>query len=145
MASKLEVKQGRYGSSKVKAFSILSDGNWWPSLQLCIAAGIPYHSLARAFSRWVGFDYVTRRPIEFCGRYEYRLTAHGKQWLNLSRQYLPNHELFMQELTGWQRNLTDEALDELLSMPFKEFICNLDDMVKEFQKNYGRGIDNIQS
>ena len=139
MCSKLEVKQGKYGRSKVKCFTILSDGRWYPSKQLCVICGISYASLGSALPRWDNFDYVTRQPILFGGRYEYHLTAKGKSWLRLATRYLPNYRLFMAELKAWQRNLADAEVAELLSVPFKEFIDALDGLIKEFQKNNGRG------
>ena len=135
MGSKLEVKRGAYGKSKCKAFSVMSDGNWWPSKQLCILCGISYPSLGRAFSRWLHFGYVDRQPILMGGKYEYHLTIKGKRWLSLARQYLPGYNGFIDELAGWQRNLTDEAIDELLNVPFNEFIDTLDARIKDFQKS----------
>ncbi len=134
MGSKLEEKQGRYGKSKVKAFTVLSDGRWYSAKQLCIMTGIAYPSLGSALPRWDNFDYVTRQPILLGGRYQYQLTAKAKRWLNLAARYLPNYQLFIAELKAWQANIADSEVDDMLSMPFKEFIASLDGLIKEFQK-----------
>lgn len=135
MGSKLEVKHGRYGKSKVKAFTVMSDGRWYPSKQLCILTGISYPSLGSALPRWDNFDYVDRQPILFGGRYEYQLTAKGKSWLRLAARFLPNYKVFIAELKAWQANMADAEVDELLSVPFNQFIASLDCMIREFKKN----------
>jgi len=40
----------------------------------------------------------------------------------------------MRELTAWQANIADSEVDDMLSMPFKEFIASLDGLVKKFRK-----------
>ena len=132
--SKLELKRGRYGASKAKAFTVLSDGMWYPARQLCILTGIGYHSLGRTLSRWVNFDYVSRRPILLGGDWEYSLTAKGKKWLRLAALYLPNYRLFMAELKAWQANLASETINELMSMGFIPFVAMLDGMIHGIKK-----------
>jgi len=109
------------------------------SKQLCILTGITYPSLGSALPRWERFDYVTRQPILFGGKYQYQLLPKAKSWLRLAKLYLPNYKVFMGELAAWQRNLADAEVDELLSVPFSEFIASLDGLIKEFQKNNGKG------
>ncbi|GAI99814.1 unnamed protein product, partial [marine sediment metagenome] len=135
MGSKLALKQGKYGRSKAKCFTVLSDGRWYTAKQLCILTGISYPSLGSALPRWERFDYVSREPILFGGRYQYQLTAKAKSWLRLAARYLPNYRLFKTELMAWQANMADAEVDELLTVPFKEFIASLDELIKEFQKN----------
>ena len=103
--SRLQVKRGRYGSSKAKCFAIMREGQWYPARQLCITTGISYPSLGRALSRWDRFEYVVRRDILIGGRYEYQLTAKGKRWLHLAALYLPHYKVFGAELKAWQANL----------------------------------------
>jgi len=132
--SKLLTKQGKYGRSKAKCFTVMSDGRWYPSKQLCILTGISYPSLGSALPRWDNFGYVTRQPILLGGRYQYQLTVKAKRWLNLAARYLPNYQLFIAELKAWQANIADSEVDELLSMPFKDYIGALDELIKEFIK-----------
>ncbi|MFC1952453.1 hypothetical protein ACFLV8_02270 [Chloroflexota bacterium] len=134
IGSKLQIKRGRYGSSKVKAFSVLNKGVL-TARQLCVLTGIGYYSLARALPRWTRFEYVARDPILYGGFYEYALTAKARMWLRLAAQYLPNYALFVQELNTWQDNLAEPTINLLMRMRFNDFTQELDFMVKEFQEN----------
>ena len=139
--SRLLVKRGRYGSSKAKAFEVMSDGMWYPSRHLCLITGITYHSLGRTLPRWIRFGYVTREPITFCGDYEYHLELKGKRWLRLAKRYLPNCQLFLNELKAWQESLPDNTVDDLITAPFNEFVTTLNKMIAEFKKNNNKGVD----
>ncbi len=133
--SRLQVKRGRYGSSKCKAFTALKQYQWLPARQLCVICGIGYPSLGRTLCRWVRFEYVVRRPILYGGDFEYAITAKGKKWLSLAAMYLPNYSIFQDELQRWYNNLADEKIAELMSMPFTEFIIELNSLIKRFQGN----------
>lgn len=136
--SKLEVKRGKYGCSKVKGFAVLGShgsGLWMPARQLCVYTGIGYYSLARTLPRWVRFGYVIRRPILFGGDYEYHLEAKGRAWLRLAVQYLPNYLLFMDDLRKWQSRLTDEGISDLLRLGFVPFTSKLEDMIHDTENS----------
>lgn len=135
----IQVKRGRYGSSKAKCFANIREGQWYPARQLCITTGISYPSLGRALSRWDRFEYVVRRDILIGGRYEYQLAAKGRRWLHLAALYLPHYKIFVAELKAWQANLPNIPTENLLNLPFKPFIATLDDIIDEFKKNNGKG------
>jgi len=109
------------------------DNKWYTSRELCIATGITYHSLGRALPRWVGFEYLTRQPIEYGGSYAYRLEPKARKWLSLAQRFLPNYKLFIDELKHWQQQLNDNTINLLLSVEFKPFVATLNDMVREFK------------
>lgn len=133
--SKLQIKKGKYGSSKVRAFTCLTHGSW-TSRQLCVLSGITYPSLGRALPRWVRFGYCIRQRIDAygAGDYVYQIEAKGRKWLQLAARYLPNYPLFMQQLNQWQEYISTGIEQELLSLPFSRFITELDKKIKEFQK-----------
>lgn len=133
--SRLSIKRGRYGASKAKAFEVMSDGKWYPSRQLVIASGVTYYSLAWALPRWVRFGYCTRMPIAFNGNYQYHLEPKAKQWLRLAKHYLPNCQLFLNELKAWQAQLSEDMVNHLITAPFVEFVTTLVGLIKEVQKN----------
>lgn len=133
--SKLEVKQGRYGSSKVKIFTILSSYTWLNTRQLCLASGITYHSLARTLSRWVNFGYIKKRPIEIHGHYEYALLPKGKTWLSLASRYLPNYQVFIRQLNAWQAIMTDDVIEDFMIMPFNDFVASLNERIIDLKNN----------
>lgn len=127
--SKLTTKRGKYGSSKVKAFTVLlKEGRWLSARELCLYTGIKYRSLARALPRWYAFEYVTRQPILQFGKgdYEYKLLARGKSWLRLAEANLPNYELFIRELTAWRASLTAKSIEGYMSLGFLPFVNALD-------------------
>ncbi len=150
--SKLRIKRGKYGRSKVKAFLCLLQ---YPELvanptthlviprhtpilttrQLVIASGISYHSLARALPRWVNFGYVVRREISFAGKFEYQLFDSGGTWLRLAYRNLPNYNLFVAELIAWQDYIPDDVVSDLIAMPFTQFVPTLDTMIRDFRNN----------
>ncbi len=148
--SKLLDKQGRYGASKCKGFIVLASypqlivptssslviprhNPIIPSRELCIVCGIPYRSLARALPRWIGFGYVGRRATASPGNFEYQLTNKAKSWLRLSELYLPNHQLFVNELLAWQYSVPSDVIADMLAMPFLKFVHRLDVMIRDFK------------
>ena len=134
-ASKLSLKRGRYGSSKAKAFTGLSENEWLSARQICIVTGIGYYSLGRALPRWVSFGYVIRQPIMIAGDYEYHLEPKAKKWLRLANSYLPNYSVFMNELKAWRVVLTDDIVGDLMSMSFRSFVSELDNKIRDFREN----------
>ena len=137
--SRLRTKRGAYGRSKVKAFTILQSNNeyWLSTRYLCVATGIPYHSLARHLPRWWDFGYVTRRPCVGMGDYEYRATEKAYTWLKLARTELPNANLFLSELSEWHKAIQPDA-DKLLSLPFTKFLPAYAKAIKAFKRSQAK-------
>jgi len=133
--SKLLVKRGAYGKSKTKAFAVMSNGAWHSSKELCCLTAISYPSLGRTLCRWIRYGYLTREPIEYGGKYIYCITPVGRKWLSLAKRYLPNYQQFIDELEAWQSFITEDAIDELMNCPFKEFLASLDNKINEFRRN----------
>lgn len=127
--SRLIYKRGRYGKTKCKAFKVLSSlpkGKYLDTRQLCIYSGIPYGTLASALFRWTDYGYVKRSiNLGYGGDYLYRITGKGKSWLELARQFLPNYQVFANELTTWRNSLTKEYVSKLLHMRFVDFVETL--------------------
>ena len=101
--TKLSTKRGRYGSSKLKAFTVLAgipEKQYLSVRQLCLMSGIDYHSLARALPKWVRWEYVARYPTTSIGEgdFMYRILAKGRSWLKLALAQLPNAHIFIAEL-----------------------------------------------
>lgn len=137
--SRLRTKRGAYGRSKVKAFTILrnNQGHWLSTRYLCVATGIPYHSLARHLPRWWDFGYVTRQPCVGLGDYEYHATEKAYTWLKLARTELPNANLFLRELSEW-RKVIEPDFDKLLAMPFTKFIQAYAEAIKAFKRSQAK-------
>lgn len=137
--SRLRVKRGAYGRSKVKAFTIFqnSHGHWLSTRYLCVATGIPYHSLARHLPRWWDFGYVTRQPCVGAGDYEYHATDKAYTWLSLARTELPNAKLFLSELSEWHKAIEPE-FKKLLAMPFTMFLPVYDKAIKAFKRSQAK-------
>ncbi len=134
--SKLKVKRGRYGRSKVKCFSVFrsNPGEWLSTRYLCLSTGIPYHSLGRHLPRWHDFGYVTRQPCVSLGDYEYTARDKAYDWLSLSSQNLPNHKAFISELVAWQTAIKAD-FDKLLVMPFTKFLPAYAKAIKAFERS----------
>lgn len=129
---KLLIKRGKYGRSKVKAFTVLSQdpGQWLSSRELCLWSGIGYRSLARALPKWYTWEYVSRRPCTTygLGDYEYKLQARGREWLAIARAELPNYGRFISELMAWQAHIRPKWT-EFMAMPFHKFVDSLHEAV----------------
>ena len=129
--SKLSTKQGRYGSSKLKAFTVLASlkpGYFLSVRQLCLSSGIDYYTLGRALPRWVNWDYVARYPTSSIGEgdFMYKLLSRGASWLELAKRHLPNAEALLYELEYWQTEvITSELYAELLSEHFAPFVARI--------------------
>ena len=134
--TKLSTKRGRYGASKLKAFSVLvklPPKHYLSVRQLCLMSGIGYYSLARALPKWVRWEYVARYPTTVIGEgdYMYRLLAKGRSWLELALVQLPNANLFITELQTWQHDIMYPARYEAYrKLPFDEFVSRLHELVK---------------
>jgi len=134
--TKLNTKRGRYGSSKLKAFSVLVDippKHYLSVRQLCLTSGIDYYSLARALPKWVRWEYVARYPTTAIGEgdYMYQLLAKGRSWLKLALAQLPNAQTFTTELETWQREVMHPTrFKEYRVLPFNEFVAGLHELVK---------------
>jgi len=150
--SKLSSKRGRYGSSKVKAFTVLAripEKHYLSVRQLCLLTGIDYYSLARALPKWVKWGYVTRYPTVSIGEgdYMYRLLSKGRSWLSLALEYLPNANKFIEELEFWQREIINQArFEEYRTLPFNEFVARLHELVRvsSFDGRRSRSGDSTQ-
>ena len=133
--TKLSTKRGKYGSSKLKAFRVLSNmpANYYlPIRQLCLMSGIDYYSLGRALPKWVRWEYVARYPTTSIGEgdYMYRLLAKGRSWLNIAITQLPNAHIFIEELERWQDKIMyPERYEEFLTLPFYDFVARLHELV----------------
>jgi hypothetical protein len=134
--TKLSTKRGRYGASKLKAFSVLSkipSKHYLSVRQLCLLTGIGYYSLARALPNWVRWEYVARYPTTSIGEgdYMYQLLAKGRSWLKLALAQLPNARLFTKELETWQKNgMYPSRFAEFRALPFNEFVVGLHELVE---------------
>lgn len=134
--TKLTTKRGRYGCSKLKAFSILNrmaPDQYLPVRQLCLMSGIDYYSLGRALPKWTRWEYVARYPTTSIGEgdYMYQLSAKGKSWLKLALAQLPNANIFVKELETWQKDVMVPAVfSEYRSLPFNDFVARLHGLVK---------------
>ena len=137
--SKLRIKRGAYGRSKVKAFTIFQNNHndWLSTRYLCVATGIPYHSLARHLPRWWDFGYVTRQPCVGVGDYEYHATEKAYTWLALARTELPNAKLFLSELSEWHEAIEPD-FDKLLALPFTKFIPAYAKAIKAFKRSQAK-------
>lgn len=134
--TKLTTKRGRYGASKVKAFSVL-DGipakHYLSVRQLCLSTGIDYYSLARALPKWVRWEYVARYPTTSIGEgdYMYQLLAKGRSWLKLALAQLPNAHIFMEELNTWRSvTMSPDRFQEYRDLPFSRFVAGLHELVR---------------
>ncbi|MDD5702931.1 MAG: hypothetical protein PHU23_12880, partial [Dehalococcoidales bacterium] len=129
--SKLCTKRGRYGSSKLKAFTVLANllpKRYITTRQLCLSTGIDYYSLARALPRWIRYEYVSRQPTAIIGEgdFQYRLLPHGRSWLNLAVDNLPNTPMFLNELKTWQNEIMpSDRFSEFMTLPFNVFVTRL--------------------
>lgn len=117
--SKLSVKRGRYGSAKLKCFTVLANEDFMSIRELSILSGVRYSSIPCA--RWIRYEYVERREAVI-GGYEYRLLAKGRRWLKLAREYLPNYSLFMGQLQEHRAKLSDKGVEKLLAVTWQEFV-----------------------
>lgn len=134
MVRGLKSRRGKYGCCKYKGLATLEAAGWLPSRELIILSGVPFYSIARSLSRWVGFDYIQRKPIfEFgFGTYSYRLAARGAGWLKVAREELPAARRFEEELKLWQEKIRPR-LPELMAGPFKD-VVNLTRPIMNSQK-----------
>lgn len=134
--TKLSTKRGRYGASKLKAFSVLAGipaKRYLSVRQLCLMSGVDYYSLARALPKWVRWEYVARYPTTSIGEgdYMYQLLAKGRSWLKLALAQLPNAHIFTAELEKWQTITMHPArFEEYRALPFNEFVARLHELVK---------------
>ncbi len=134
--TKLTTKRGRYGASKLKAFTVLSNiapDRYLPVRSLCLLSGIDYYSLGRALPRWTIWFYVGRYPTSSIGEgdYMYQLLAKGKSWLKLAMEQLPNASIFIEELEVWQHDvMKPEVFQELKGLPFNQFVHRLNELIK---------------
>ncbi len=134
--TKLSIKRGRYGASKLKAFSVLVEipaKHYLSVRQLCLMSGIGYYSLARALPKWVRWEYVARYPTTSIGEgdYMYQLLAKGRSWLKLALAQLPNAHIFTKELETWQSEIMYPVrFEEYRTLPFNDFILRLHELVK---------------
>ncbi|MFC1984197.1 hypothetical protein ACFLVO_04225 [Chloroflexota bacterium] len=134
--TKLNTKRGKYGASKLKAFSVLAGiptKHYLSVRRLCLMSGIGYYSLARALPKWVVWEYVARYPTTSIGEgdYMYQLLAKGRSWLNLALAQLPNAHIFIKELDTWQSEIMYPArFEEYMVLPFNEFVVRLHEQVK---------------
>jgi hypothetical protein len=134
--TKLIRKRGRYGSSKVKAFSVLvgiPEKQYLSVRQLCLLSGIDYYSLARALPKWVRWEYVARYPTTVIGEgdFAYRILAKGRSWLKLALAQLPNAPTFSRELENWQTKVMYQSrFEQFRALPFNEFVAGLHELVK---------------
>jgi hypothetical protein len=133
--TKLSIKRGRYGASKVKAFNVLKDlpaDQYLSVRQLCLWTGIDYFSIARALSNWTRWEYVARYPTTSIGEgdYSYRLLARGRSWLQLALSQLPNAPIFIEELSYWQREVIADKFARMRGLKFKNFVSELHALVQ---------------
>ena len=134
--TKLSTKRGRYGASKLKAFSVLDRipaKHYLSVRQLCLTSGIDYYSLARALLKWVRWEYVARYPTTSIGEgdYMYQILTKGRSWLKLALAQLPNARIFTTELQTWQRDVMYPArYEEYRVLSFNDFVAQLHELVK---------------
>ena len=133
--TKLCKKRGRYGASKIKAFSILEElkpNDHLSVRQLCLWSGLGYYSLARALPNWVRWEYVSRLPTTRIGEgdYAYKILEKGRAWRKLALAQLPNAPTFMEELNHWQHSISQEKYEQMLKLKFKDFVAELNRMIK---------------
>lgn len=136
--SRLRTKRGRYGASKLKAFTVLETAkpDYFSTRALCILTGIKYYSLARHLARWCGYRYVKRSVCtEFGeGDYQYAIARSGEDWLELAINDLPNATLFLKELNDWNKFI-EPSYKELMALPFKQFTHKLDELIESTKGN----------
>jgi hypothetical protein len=145
--SRLASKRGRYGRSKLRAFTVLArvpPKHYLSVRQLCLLSGIDYYSLARALPRWVVWEYVARYPTTAIGEgdFMYQLLVKGKSWLKLALVQLPNARIFTKELETWQTVVMHPTrFEEYRTLPFNDFILRLHELVKanNSPKKQGKG------
>jgi hypothetical protein len=137
--TKLSTKRGRYGASKLKAFSVLAAipvKHCLSVRQLCLLSGIDYFSLGRSLPKWIRWEYVARYPTTAIGEgdYMYQLLAKGRSWLDLAMEQLPNSAIFAKELETWRNEvMTPNRFNEMRSLSFKEFVGQLHELIKAKQ------------
>ena len=151
--TKLSTKRGRYGASKLKAFSVLAKlpaKHYLPVRQLCLQSGIGYYSLARALPKWARWEYVARYPTASIGEgdYMYQLLVKGRSWLKLALAQLPNAHIFIAELEKWQTITVYPArFEEYRALPFNEFVAGLHELVKannSLKKTANSAVKNVR-
>lgn len=135
---KLEVKRGKYGKAKYKAFTVmLAEKRPLSSRELVALSGLSYYSLARLLPWWFQIGYVERSIccISNRGDYCYEITSKAQAWLLLARQELPNASIFELELQSWQEYLVLRiSYQALLDMKFNDFTAAMAKFAKKFKK-----------
>ena len=144
--TKLASKRGRYGASKLKAFTVLAGippTHYLSVRQLCLMSGIDYYSLARALPKWVRWEYVARYPTIAIGEgdFMYMLLTKGHSWLRLAQAQLPNAHIFTKELEVWQKEIMHPTrFAQFRALPFNQFVEGLHELVKaNSPQKHGKG------
>lgn len=127
MVRSLRERTGIYGKAKLRAFAVLENRDWMTSRELILLSGLPYHSISKLLSKWVGFGYLERHlSYKFgTGDYEYRLLSRGRDWLEVARRDLPAAKRFEAELRQWQVTIMPR-LKILLDGKFKDVLAILE-------------------
>jgi len=138
----LAFKTGRYGSTKFKAFSLLSQATTHygysraprialSARQLCFYTGIKYCSLGRALIRWARWDYVSK--LRSNGVYLYKIRKKAIVWLYLAHRDLPMAQEFDTELRLWLE-IMSSRWGEFSLLKFSEFNTRLNSEIEAFKE-----------
>jgi hypothetical protein len=71
------------------------------------------------------------------GDYEYSAMEKAYSWLALARTELPNVELFLSELSEWQK-IIQVDFDKLLALPFTKFLPAYAKKIKAFKRGHAK-------